>query len=81
MNKENLRQALGERNIDPKAYNLYGHAVEDTYTLRCQNSVWEVFFVERQEEKAKKYFQTEDEACDYFLKLVTSDVTTRKKYK
>jgi hypothetical protein len=78
MNVQELHAALRKENIRDDAYDLRGGHLSETYTLGESYGTWFVYYSERGLETARKEFATETEACEYFLKLLRKDRTTRK---
>jgi len=78
MNKELLRELLIAEHIRDDAYDLGGGNLPEAYTLSEANGTWFVYYSERGLETGKRKFSGEDEACQYLLRILKNDPTTRK---
>jgi hypothetical protein len=78
MNRQALRALLDQENIDPGAYDLGGHARDETYVLERASQSWTVYFSERGLRTSERRFDDEDEACSHLLDLLLRDRTTRR---
>jgi hypothetical protein len=78
MNKEELRDTLQKLNIREDAYALDGGNLGETYTLAEAGGKWVFYYSERGNESGRTEFQTEADACDYFLTKILRDKSTRK---
>lgn len=76
MNKETLQSLLVKNKITPFAYSLGGGLPNEKYVLDQGVDKWSVYYSERGQKNNEKVFKTEDEACQYMLKQLTSDRTT-----
>lgn len=80
MTKEELKTRLKKENIDPHAYSLEGGVNRyDAYCLDHQGNAWLVYFSERGEKSDLQTFESELEACDFFLRWIIEDPSTRHK--
>lgn len=81
MNTSELKAALGN-DFDPRAYSLEAGFIppDEALCLRQEGGAWVVYYSERGLQTGKHAFGTESEACEYFLKTMVSDPTTRKCY-
>ncbi len=71
MTKNELRERLVRENIPTDAYKLDGGFPNEAFCL-CNNvNIWEVYYSERGQKSMLKQFEFEDDACDYFYKLLT----------
>ena len=77
MNKDDLAAELRKLGIRDDAYDLGGGHLTETYTFGESYGTWFVYYSERGRESDRREFDTETEACEYFLDLVASDPTTR----
>lgn len=48
---------------------------EDRYAIIQEGNKWEVFYSERGDQLELRTFSSEDDACEYLLKLVEKDET------
>jgi len=68
MNREELKQLLEKEGINPRFYSIYGPLGDEfRYILNKEISMWTVYYTERGKIINKQLFNTEDEACRYFL--------------
>jgi hypothetical protein len=63
--------------IREDAYDLNGGHLPERYTLCESGGTWSVYYSERGLETGKKEFATEMEACEYLLRQIMKDPTTR----
>ncbi len=80
MNKEELKKALDKEGIHPHYYSLnglQGGPYDGTSILDKEGNKWLVYYFERGEKWDMHVFDTEDEACRFFLKWISSDPMTR----
>ncbi|SFQ83171.1 hypothetical protein [Hymenobacter arizonensis] len=54
---------------------LAGGQMDDTVTLNRTRDGWEVYYSERGKKSGERTFQTEDEACRYFLAFISGSST------
>ena len=78
MNRQELLKSLREEQIRDDAYDVGGGHLSEVYTLGEANGRWFVYYSERGLETGRKDFDTETEACAYFLNLLIVDPSTRK---
>lgn len=81
MNKEMLRKALIYEQFNPRAYSLKDEQKDEALCLRFENGKWFVFYSERGLQTGEMCFPDEESACDYFLKEMRSDPTTKLGWK
>jgi len=77
MTIKDLQRQLVAENIDPNAYGLDGGIKDDAYMLERADNQWSVYFSERGQRAGERYFESEDVACHYILRLVLQDPGTR----
>lgn len=80
MNRQELIEALEQENFNPKFYNIYGvgeskyglqRALADyQFVLDREREKWAVYYYERGGKTEERLFNTEEEACRYFLNLM-----------
>ena len=84
MNRKQLDSELKARNVDAIAYDIFGseNHISDTYLLRyCQSGTfgkpnyWATYYSERGQEREFRKFDSEAEACEYFLEWITREGT------
>jgi hypothetical protein len=73
MNLESLAQRLSDMGIRKDFYSLFGERGDDTFCIGQTENGWEVYYSERGESSNLRFFTEEEEACEYFLRLITSD--------
>jgi hypothetical protein len=87
MTRDELKTALQERLVDPRAYDLSDTGKNETeiYVLRPRQSgvigkpnYWVIFYSERGLETGRRDFPSESAACQHFLEWVSADPTTRR---
>lgn len=66
-----LETALADSGVPQAAYSLVGGLPNEAYCLEQLPDGWRVYYSERGSRTGVKCFGTEDEACDYFFRLVT----------
>jgi hypothetical protein len=66
---DDLDEVLRAAEVDPSAYHLYGSSDEGLCILP-EGQAWKVFMSERGSRSDDRTFNTEDEACVYFLKRI-----------
>jgi hypothetical protein len=88
MDREQLADELRLREVDPRAYDIYGRDdyPSETYVIRSRQSgahgkpdYWVTYYSERGLESGIRKFDSEAEACQSFLGWVTSDGSIRPK--
>lgn len=70
MDKNDLRQKLISRNIPKETYSLEGGFPNEAYCINQNRDKWEVYYSERGQKSGLKIFDTEDEACKYFYRVL-----------
>ena len=79
LTRADLETILDREGIDPIAYRLDGGVgANECYVLDHGWRGWEVYYAERGRKVGLRVFDSESEACGYFLTLVTGDSTTRR---
>jgi hypothetical protein len=74
-----LRRALAEHGINSRAYSIGEDRKDDEqYRLAESEGLWIFGYLERGNMVNERWFATEDEACDYFLRSLLADPTTRR---
>lgn len=79
MDRDTVKTLLDAENVDPGAYSLEGGMPFEAYVLERRVSNWAVYYSERGLRSGEVVFNSEDEACSYFLDLVLRDLTTRRR--
>lgn len=80
MNAEELREELEKIGVPKRWYAINGHLCSDRHMLNFVHTYWEYFyFDERGGVNSYKKFNSENEACTYFLeKMKTTYELVRK---
>lgn len=69
MNKSDLEKILKKNKIPKQLYSLPGGLPNECYCIGKKEK-WEVYYSERGLKTQLVYFNTEEAACEYFLKLI-----------
>ena len=77
MNKENLQLMFNELKVNPLSYTLSGGLPNEKYVIDQGIGKWSVYYSEKGQKNNEKVFETEHEACQYMLKCVSEDLSTR----
>lgn len=77
MNVKELKQRLISEGIDPAVYDLVGMNKDEVYCLEKSAPGWLVYYRERGLRSWEHVFSSEDEACQFLLKEILRDPTTR----
>jgi hypothetical protein len=65
--KEQVKQILIHNHVPEDSYSLEGGFLPERYCLSEVGYKWEVYYSERGLKSGLRQFDTEAEACDYFL--------------
>ena len=76
MTKTQLEGYLERSGFNPQTYSLEPGFHADQYVLEENHGVWSVYYSERGIRLGEKIFNNEEEACDYFLEVLSKDPTT-----
>ena len=66
-----LSEKLKKDGIPEDAYNLEGGFPDEAYCISESYNIWEVYYRERGNKTGLKIFNSESEACEYFLKNIS----------
>jgi hypothetical protein len=77
MNKSELKLKLEELGIRQDAYAWEG-VPNERYVLSEGGNEWEVYYSERGMKTGLRRFSDENNACEYFLSLLSADKSTKK---
>jgi hypothetical protein len=77
MRRAELAQALAQNRIPPSVYSLSGGLPDEAYCLDHAQGMWHVYYSERGLRSGLQSFETEEEACDYFFRLVMHDLSVQ----
>lgn len=71
-----LKGILDKNKINSNSYSLDGGVPHDKHVLsREDNGMWEVYYSERGGKFEVERFNSEEEACNFFLERILSDKT------
>lgn len=70
MNKEKLRSILLNKGISRSYYSLEGGLPNEKLCLDYENGKWIVYYSERGTRTGIRYFDNEEDACDYLLHAI-----------
>lgn len=75
MKVKQLAKKLAMLRIPADAYSLSGGLPSECYCL-SHNTQWEVYYSERGLKTQLKIFDSEEEACEFFYKMITAEFST-----
>jgi hypothetical protein len=78
MNRSELVKTLQAEGISPDSYDLDGGHPNERYVLSGNDTSWPVYYSERGLESGWRPFASEETACEYLLKLLREDPTTKR---
>ncbi len=67
MNLMELEIELKKLEIPVNSYSLKGGLPNEAFCISSDNNQWEIYYSERGNKTLLKSFQSEQEACDYFI--------------
>ena len=70
MNKTQLEDALKNSSTPSDAYSLEGGLPNEAYCLDKEDGKWIVYYSERGSRTSLKSFDSEEDACKHFAKLL-----------
>lgn len=70
MKKDELHKLLLTSNTPTDLYSLNGGLPNESFCLNKEDDVWEVYYSERGVKSQLKRFESEEEACEYFYKII-----------
>ena len=80
MNVRELKEEFDKLGINPDFYSLTGEVVLDGITLKKLKHMWYLFYTEPFGVKSwSQLFDTEDQACRYFLEAYKEDLDYLRK--
>jgi hypothetical protein len=80
MNKAELKTKLEQSGVYAEAYFLDGGLPNERYVLSQEASGrWDVYYSERGQKTGLRSFDSESEACEFFLGHILKDPTARRK--
>lgn len=80
MNRDDLKQILEREKFKLKTYSLHGGQPDEALCLSFEDGRWYVYYSERGMQTDKRDFYNESEACEYLLKRIRADPTTRRSW-
>ena len=82
MNLQELKTALDAEGISELAYSFSSDGFGEVFRISAIHDIlgdgWEVYYSERGNKNELVVFRTEEEACEYFLRRLLKDPSTRK---
>jgi hypothetical protein len=72
MNREELDAKIRDAGFSLEAFTLFEEPREETFCMHEAGTGWVVFYSERGLRANEKFFITEDAACDYFFRELSS---------
>lgn len=75
MNREKLRSILINKGISRSYYSLEGGLPNEKLCLDYENGKWIVYYSEHGIRTGIRYFDNEDDACDYLLHAIEESVS------
>lgn len=79
MNRRSLALLMARENIRPAAFDLEGGKMDECLSLAPSSGGWSVYFYERGKRTFTRFFETEDEACDFMATELLRDPSTRQR--
>jgi hypothetical protein len=73
MDLQELQAALVNLNVPPDAYCLAGGLPVEAYCIEEKAGKWRVYYSQRGARERLKTFDTEEEACGFFLSWITPE--------
>jgi hypothetical protein len=76
MNRKELKTILERERVNPRFYSISGLTkppIDEQCVLQEEEGKWLVYYYERGERNSLRVFESEDEACRYFVDWVVSD--------
>jgi hypothetical protein len=67
--KDDVAEILARAEVDPTCYSLNGGS-DEALTILQVGPIWKVFIQERGDRHEERTFESEDDACVYFLKRI-----------
>ena len=72
MNRTELDAKIRDAGFPLEAFTLFEKPREETFCMQEAGAGWVVFYGERGLRSNGKYFSTEDTACDYFFRELST---------
>lgn len=70
MNIKDVRHLLIKYHVPEDSYSLIGGLPSERYCIQNAGNKWEVYYSERGQQTGMRIFNSENEACGYFLKQI-----------
>jgi hypothetical protein len=77
MKVDDLKVKLDKLGISSNAYHLYGPGSGDEYCIEHGPKGWIIYYHERGNKDIIGIYDNEEEACEFFLKTISKDKSTR----
>jgi hypothetical protein len=78
VNRQVLRELLASELVRPDAFSLTSTHGDECLCLEASVAGWAVFYAERGQRTGERYFETEDEACDFMAARLLADMGNRQ---
>jgi hypothetical protein len=80
MNREILKTELTLLGVEPHAYSLDGGLPSERHVISEESDgKWGVYYSERGQKTGLKIFDSESDACVFFLERITEDLGIKRK--
>lgn len=77
MNRHALRDLLSAERVRPDSYSIDGELRDESMCLEPKAGGWVVFYFERGLRSGERWFETENEACDFLAERLLADPSSR----
>ncbi len=77
MNQHSLRDLLSAERVRTDSYSIEGELRDESMCLEAKAGGWAVFYSERGLRSGERWFETEDEACDFLAQRLLADPSNR----
>jgi len=77
MNRNSLRDLLTAERVRTDSYSIDGEPRDESMCLETTAGGWAVFYAERGLRSGERWFDTEDEACDFLAERLLADPSNR----
>ena len=78
VNRQVLRELLASELVRPDAFSLTPTHCDECLCLELSAGGWAVFYAERGQRTGERFFETEDEACDFMAARLLADTGNRR---
>ena len=73
VNRNALQALLRGEGVRPDAYVLDGTVRDEAMCMQPAEGGWTIFYSERGQRTGERWFETEDEACDFLAQRLLAD--------